>query len=120
MGFAASEVARRKRDKIRRTDSLLVRVCRRDCSYLDEWGTEDGIFDRMAADDADWEGWAGNGKGGRGGWKFRQAEIIRDGTEVEGRPTGDMENIMALCHGPRPPTALAWLRVGGILGSVGR
>lgn len=56
MGFAASEVARRKRDKCRRTDSLLVRVCRRDCSYLDEWGIEDGIFDRMAAGDADWEG----------------------------------------------------------------
>lgn len=56
VGFAASEVARRKRDKCRRTDSLLVRVCRRDCSYLDEWGIEDGIFDRMAAGDADWEG----------------------------------------------------------------
>lgn len=109
MGLAASEVARRKRDNAdipihfwcefaaATAHISMNRVLRTGFSI--EWPLAMRI------------GTAGLGvlKGGRGGWKFRQAEIIRDGTEVEGRPTGDMENIMALCHGPRPPTALAWV-----------
>lgn len=114
MPALSREADGRERDQSRRTDSLLGRVFRRGCSYLDDGLFEDGFFAfvRIAADDAGGEGvrWVGK--------DVDEVDEVQAGGDNpgtdgrQGKPTGDVYCGLVL------RATLAWLRAGRMFGSL--